>query len=391
MNPDIFRKGGSGQVIQIGRGETAFWAFLPNPLPPDLDFDRSMVNSLSSADRALGELAGLGRTIPNPHLLIGPFVRREAVLSSRIEGTQTDIADLYAFEAGQMKLPGLTQREEPGDAREVFNYVRAMEYGIKRQETIPISLRLLREVHGKLMEGVRGERATPGEFRRSQNWIGPPGCRLNEANFVPPPVDKMNEALSDFQKFLHEDLSIPPLIRLAMIHYQFEAIHPFLDGNGRVGRLLISLLLVNWGLLPQPLLYLSAFFERKRKNYYDLLMAVSQRNDWKSWFQFFLSGVTEQARDAVLRAKNLQDIQTNWRSRLMDQKVSGGVFKIVDKLFENPIVTIPEAQQIMGVKQYATARKAINVLESVGILEKTKDMKYGKTYIARAILRELGR
>jgi Fic family protein len=391
MNPDIFRKGGSGQVIQIGRGETAFWAFLPNPLPPDLDFDRSMVNSLSSADRALGELAGLGRTIPNPHLLIGPFVRREAVLSSRIEGTQTDIADLYAFEAGQMKLPGLTQREEPGDAREVFNYVRAMEYGIKRQETIPISLRLLREVHGKLMEGARGERATPGEFRRSQNWIGPPGCKLNEANFVPPPVDKMNEALSDFEKFLHEDLPIPPLIRLAMIHYQFEAIHPFLDGNGRVGRLLISLLLVNWGLLPQPLLYLSAFFERKRQDYYDLLMAVSQRNDWKSWFQFFLSGVTEQARDAVLRAKNLQDIQTNWRSRLMDQKVSGGVFKIVDKLFENPIVTIPEAQQIMGVKQYATARKAINVLESVGILEKTKDMKYGKTYIARAILRELGR
>ena len=391
MNPDLFRKGGSGQVIQIGRGETAFWAFLPNPLPPDLDFDRSMVNSLSSADRALGELAGLGRTIPNPHLLIGPFVRREAVLSSRIEGTQTDIADLYAFEAEQMKLPGLTQREEPGDAREVFNYVRAMEYGIKRQETIPISLRLLREVHGKLMEGVRGERATPGEFRRSQNWIGPPGCKLNEANFVPPPVDKMNEALSDFEKFLHEDLPIPPLIRLAMIHYQFEAIHPFLDGNGRVGRLLISLLLVNWGLLPQPLLYLSAFFERKRKNYYDLLMAVSQRNDWKSWFQFFLSGVTEQARDAVLRAKNLQDIQTNWRSRLMDQKVSGGVFKIVDKLFENPIVTIPEAQQIMGVKQYATARKAINVLESVGILEKTKDMKYGKTYIARAIVREMGR
>ena len=391
MNPDLFRKGGSGQVIQIGRGETAFWAFLPNPLPPDLDFDRSMVNSLSSADRALGELAGLGRTIPNPHLLIGPFVRREAVLSSRIEGTQTDIADLYAFEAEQMKLPGLTQREEPGDAREVFNYVRAMEYGIKRQETIPISLRLLREVHGKLMEGVRGERATPGEFRRSQNWIGPPGCRLNEANFVPPPVDKMNEALSDFEKFLHEDLPIPPLIRLAMIHYQFEAIHPFLDGNGRVGRLLISLLLVNWGLLPQPLLYLSAFFERKRQDYYDLLMAVSQKSDWKSWFQFFLSGVTEQARDAVLRAKNLQDIQTNWRSRLMDQKVSGGVFKIVDKLFENPIVTIPEAQQIMGVKQYATARKAINVLESVGILEKTKDMKYGKTYIARAILRELGR
>lgn len=391
MNPDLFRKGGSGQMVQIGRGETAFWAFLPNPLPPDLDFERSMVNSLSSADRALGELAGLGRTIPNPHLLIGPFVRREAVLSSRIEGTQTDIADLYAFEAGQMKLPGLTQREEPGDAREVFNYVRAMEYGIKRQETIPISLRLLREVHGKLMEGARGERATPGEFRRSQNWIGPPGCKLNEANFVPPPVDKMNEALSDFEKFLHEDLPIPPLIRLAMIHYQFEAIHPFLDGNGRVGRLLISLLLVNWGLLPQPLLYLSAFFERKRQDYYDLLMAVSQKNDWKSWFQFFLSGVTEQARDAVLRAKNLQDIQTSWRSRLMDQKVSGGVFKIMDKLFENPIVTIPEAQQIMGVKQYATARKAINVLESVGILEKTKDMKYGKTYIAREIVREMGR
>ena len=251
---------------------------MPHPLPPELPFDAGLVNTLSDADRALGELAGLGRTLPNPQLLIAPFIRREAVLSSRIEGTQTDLTDLYAYEAGQLPLfAGLKMVPPESDVKEVTNYVRAMEYGLERLQTLPVSLRLIRELHGILMEGVRGDRATPGEFRRSQNWIGRPGCTLNEAEFVPPPVPEMHEALDAFEKYLHAGNTYPPLVRLAFIHYQFETIHPFLDGNGRIGRLLVTLLLVTWNLLPLPLLYLSAFFEQHRQAYYDLLRVVSEK------------------------------------------------------------------------------------------------------------------
>jgi Fic family protein len=215
--------------------------------------DKDLVRTLSDADRALGELAGLGRTMPNPHLLIAPFIRREAVLSSRIEGNQADITDLYAYEAGQLPLFTEVKPVPPeADVKEVGNYVTAMEYGLNRLHTLPVSLRLIRKLHERLTEGVRGERATPGEFRRSQNWIGSPGCTLNDSEFTPPPVPEMHDALDAFEKYLHTENAYHPLLRLAFIHHQFEAIHPFLDGNGRIGRLLISLLLVNWDLLPLP-------------------------------------------------------------------------------------------------------------------------------------------
>ncbi|MBC7239607.1 MAG: Fic family protein, partial [Chloroflexi bacterium] len=220
------------------------------PLPPVIAADWELMCALSEADRSLSNLAGLGRTMPNPHLLIGPFVRREAVLSSRIEGTEADIADLYAYEARQLPLPGVEVSPPESDVQEVLNYVNALEYGLQRLNTLPMSLRLMRELHAKLLAGVRGEYATPGEFRHSQNWIGPPGCSLNEAIFVPPPPAQMDEALDALEKYLQSDDMYPPLIRLAFIHYQFEAIHPFLDGNGRIGRLLLSLLLVQWQLLP---------------------------------------------------------------------------------------------------------------------------------------------
>jgi Fic family protein len=221
-----------------------------------------LTRTLTDAVQALSELAGIGRAISNPHLLINPFIRREAVLSSRIEGTQADIADLYAYQVGQLPLANMPSPPE-ADVKEVHNYVQALEYGLKRLETLPMSLRLIRELHARLMEGVRGEYATPGEFRRSQNWIGPANSNLNEAPFVPPPVPQMHEALNSLEEYLHRhDVTYPPLVRLAFVHYQFEAIHPFIDGNGRVGRLLISLLLVEWKLLPLPLLYLSAFFYR---------------------------------------------------------------------------------------------------------------------------------
>jgi len=386
MNPERFRQSPAGRLLQVGLGEIAYWAFVPNPLPPDLPLDKGLVRTLSDADRALGELAGLGRTMPNPHLLIAPFIRREAVLSSRIEGTQAGLTDLYAYEAGQLHLfPEVKPPPPEADVKEVGNYVRAMEYGLKRLDTLPVSLRLLRELHARLMEGVRGEQATPGEFRRSQNWIGRPGCTIQEAEFVPPPVPEMQEALDALEKYLHAEDTYSPLIRLAFIHYQFEAIHPFLDGNGRIGRLAITLLLVNWDLLPLPLLYLSAFFEKHRQDYYDLLLGVSQQGAWPRWVEFFLRGVAEQARDAGQRAKRIQDLQEEWRARLARNRSPGLLFRLADSLFETPILTIPQARRFLEIS-YPSAKATIEKLKTAGILEQVEESSGSKIYFAPDIL-----
>jgi Fic family protein len=326
--------------------------------------------------------------MPNPHLLIGPFMRREAVLSSRIEGTQADITDLYAYEAGQLPIAGLERAPAEADVREVLNYVRALEYGLERLSTLPVSLRLIRELHERLMRGVRGEHATPGEFRRSQNWIGPPGLSLGDAEFVPPPVHEMKEALGAFERYLHGGDDFPPLVRLALVHYQFEAIHPFLDGNGRIGRLLLSLLLVEWQLAPLPLLYLSAFFHRHRSDYFDLLMAVSQRGAWRDWILFFLQGVADQARDASVRAQRLQDLQAEWHEKLAEARVSALVLRLADALFASPILTIPEAQRLLEVT-YTTGKRSVEKLVAAGVLQQVGEAPYGKTYMATQILQAI--
>jgi len=342
---------------------------------------------LASADAAyaLGELAALGRTIANPHLLIGPFVRREAVLSSRIEGTQADIADLYAYEAGQMVFPQGAAAHAVDDVREVANYVAALEYGLTRLQSLPVSLRLIRELHERLMHGVRGEHATPGEFRRSQNWIGRPGCSLNGAEYVPPPPDEMLAALDAFEKYLHREDPQPRLVRLAFIHQQFEAIHPFLDGNGRIGRLLLSLLLVEWGLLPLPLLYLSAYFERQRQTYYDLLWAVNACGDWRSWVLFFLRGVAEQAQDAGARAKRLQDLQAEWRARIARERAPALTLSLIDDLFQSPVITIPQVAKLLNVTYHSAQRHVARLLQA-GILIPGADQPSGKSFIAHAIV-----
>src|SRR4030042_646085 len=385
MTPERFQNSPSGRLLKIGEGEAAYWAFVPHPLPPALPTGKEILRMLSDADRALGELAGLGRTMPNPHLLIGPFMRREAVLASRIEGTQADVTDLYAYEAKQLSLTGLKAPPPESDVREVLNYVRAMEYGLKRLDTLPVSLRLIRELHERLMEGVRGEQATPGEFRRSQNWIGAPGCTLNEAEFVPPPVPEMHEALDALEKYLHGGDTHPPLLRLAFIHYQFEAIHPFLDGNCRIGRLLTTLLLVSWDLLPLPLLYLSAFFEAHRQAYYDTLLAVSERGAWPEWIRFFLKEVAEQGRGARGRAKSPPDWETQWRQRLQKGRTSALLLRLVDSLFISPAVTIPQTQRLLGVT-YRSAKLNIEKLAEAGILRQRGESSYGKMYLAEDIL-----
>ncbi|MHB1464547.1 MAG: Fic family protein [Thermoleophilia bacterium] len=384
MDIERFKNSSSGRVVKSGRGDAAYWSFVPNPLPPNLVLGPRLINRLSRADRSLGELAGLGRALPNPHLLIGPFMRKEAVLSSRIEGTESNVADLYAYEAGQLAFPGTKPPES--DVREVLNYVRAMEYGLERRKELPISLRLLRELHEHLMDGVRGGHATPGEFRRSQNWIGRPGCTLNEATFVPPPVAEMNDALAAFEKYLHVENAYPPLVRLAFIHYQFEAIHPFLDGNGRIGRLLVSLLMVHWDLLPLPLLYLSAFFEKNRSDYYELLLGASKDGVWDEWLAFFLDGVTTQSKDAIGRAKALNDLQAEWRGRLARARASALLPKLADSLFTSPVITVPNAQRVLDVT-YRSAKLNIGKLVDAGVLIEVGAAARNRIYVAHEILK----
>jgi Fic family protein len=275
MDPKDFRNSNAGKVIRTRKD---YWAFIPAPLPPALQWTDEMLSALSKAERELSKLTTLAGSFPFPRLLIQPFMRREAVLSSRIEGTRASLVDLYTYESAQLSF-----LESGNDAHEVHNYVRALDYGLDRLANLPVSLRLIRELHARLLENVRGGKLTPGEFRKTQNWIGPAGSTIEIARYVPPPTDEMMASLDALEKFIHSDTKVPVLARAGLIHYQFEAIHPFLDGNGRVGRLLIMLLLCEWKVLPQPLLNLSAYFERYRQEYYDHLLSVSQHGSWGTW------------------------------------------------------------------------------------------------------------
>lgn len=349
-------------------------------------YDPSLVAALSEATHCVGELAGLAGQLPNPYLLIRPFIRQEAVSSSRIEGTQTDLADLYAFEAGQQSLPGFAEEVRHDDAWEVSNYVQALEEGLRRLPTLPVSVRLLRDLHRRLMTGVRGRHRAPGELRRIQNWIGGPDTSLEDATYVPPPAQEVDRLLSELELYIHaEDPDHPPLIRLAFIHYQFEAIHPFLDGNGRIGRLLLSLLVVSWKLLPHPLLYLSAWLERHRQRYYDLLLGVSREEAWRQWVLFFLRGVASQARQASQEVQRLQTLQVEWREVLTSPGASSLTPQLMESLFSNPVLTIPRAKEILGVS-YPTAQNHVERLQEAGIVQQIEGVTHPKVYVARKIL-----
>ncbi len=359
------------------RCEGTYTAFIPAPLPPKLEWTSSLVSALSEADRLIGRLAGEGYGLPNPHLLIRPFVAREAVLSSRIEGTQATLGELLASEAGAVVDRSLD------DLREVANYVAAMEHGIGRLSMLPLSLRLIREVHEKLMQGVRGGHATPGEFRRTQNWIGPAGCTLANASHIPPPPNELMRCLGDLETFL-QDRSFPPLAQIALAHYQFEAIHPFLDGNGRVGRLLITLFLVERAVLPQPLLYLSAFFEATRADYYDLLRGVTDRGEWGAWLEYFLGGVARQAEDALSRTHRLNQRLAQWRLDAAGLPSRTPVL-LLDMLAVNPFITVTKAVEKLGVA-FTTVQRAIDRLESLSILTRVGQAKRDRVYCAKELL-----
>jgi Fic family protein len=375
MDPADFSPGAPGHFVATHDG---FQAFVPGPLPPAIDFTPQLVDRLAEAANAVGLLAGTARNLANPMLLIAPYLRREAVLSSRIEGTVSTLADLYEDEA-----TGTPQREgKREDVREVRNYVAAHEHGLMRLQELPLSMRLLREVHGKLMAGVRGQGRHPGEFRSYQNWIARnPRAPISEA-YVPPPIPEMKQALKDLESFLNrEDLN--PLLIAALSHYQFEAIHPFGDGNGRIGRLMISLLLHARGMLPQPLLNLSAYFERTRTDYYDGLLRVSMHGDWAGWLDYFLEGMALEAQESIADAERLVDLQTEYHEKL--SKSRGAARQLVDHLFINPYISAKRASEALGVTD-PTARSAINDLVKNGILTEVTGRKWGQLFLAEEVL-----
>ncbi len=352
-------------------------AFHPDPLPPELTWTPKLVRALSDADQLLGRLAGERRRLPNPHLLIRPFVQREAAFSSRIEGTESTLGELLAAEAGAVVA------RSPEDLREVGNYVTALEHGIARLKALPLSIRLVRELHEKLMTGVRGDHATLGELRRSQNWIGPPGSTLAQATYVPPPHDEMLDDLGAWEKFLHDE-TLPPLVQTALMHYQFEAIHPFLDGNGRVGRLLITLLLMQRGVLPLPLLYLSAFFEATRRDYYDGLRAVTESSAWEDWLLYFLNGVARQSEDALSRAERINQQLDQWRERV-SRTGSGVALRLLDLLGTNPFITVRKGEAQLEVA-YNTAAAALRRLVKLRIVKQIGEARRDRVFCAQALL-----
>lgn len=369
------RASAPARIGRVVRGPGGYEATVPAPLPPEISWSAQLVKALSDADRLIGELAGEGARLPNPHLLLRPFVRREAVLSSRIEGTQATLGEILAAEAGAVV------DRSPADLREVANYVAALEHGMRRLSTLPLSLRLVRELHEKLMRGVRGDAATPGEFRRSQNWIGPPGATLMNATYVPPPVPEMHECLGAWESFLH-DRTLPPLVHIGLVHVQFEAIHPFLDGNGRVGRLLITLLLHERRILPAPLLYLSAFFEATRRDYYDRLQGVQARGEWGDWLVYFLNGVARQSEDALSRAQRINRQIELWRADL--RGASRNSQRLLDRLAANPFLTARGAARQLKVA-FTTAQRAIAALEGIGAIEPLGEARRDRVYCATAI------
>ncbi len=318
--------------------------------------------------------------MPVPHLLIRAFLYKEAELSSRIEGTQVSLGELLAANAGARVERSAEELEE------VANYIVALDYGIDRLETLPLSLRLVRELHERLMQGARGDHAMPGEFRRRQNWIGAPGSVLNNATYVPPPPDEMMGCLAACERFLHDE-TFPPLVHAALIHAQFEAIHPFLDGNGRVGRLLILLLFVARGVLPAPLLYLSAYFESTRQEYYAHLLAVTQEGAWEAWLVYFLRGVCEQAEDAINRIRRIDELYHLWSEQFAGAR-STNLEKVLQLFVEFPFWNVPALASKLGVA-YTTARRAVDRLESAGIVTPVGDAKRNRVYCADAVLQVL--
>jgi Fic family protein len=353
-------------------------AFLPAPLPPDppIQINDELQVLLSQADRALGRLDGSIQTLPHPDLFVAMYVRKEAVLSSQIEGTQSSLQDVLAAEAR------IFSPNQPSDVNEVINYVRAMNHGLARLHTLPVSVRLIREIHAELLTGARGQHLTPGDLRTTQNWIGPAGCPLSEATFVPPPPYEVPQALSDLESFLHNETPLPLLIKIGLAHAQFETIHPFLDGNGRVGRLLIAFLLCEKEVLLKPVLYLSYYFKRFRQQYYELLQRVRDHGDWEAWLAFFLRGVAEVSQQATNTARQILLLREQHRQIITDRlsRMAGNGHRVLESLYQNPVVSVNEVENLIGTT-YPAANNLVTQLVDLGILQEVTGQRRNRRFM----------
>ena len=364
---------------------SGYRAFIPAELPPDPSItlnDPELIALLSNADRALGRLDGATGTLPNADLFVFMYLRKEAVLSSQIEGTQASLVDVLEFEAHVMDPNG------PGDVQEVLNYLTAMSYGISRLKELPLSLRLIREIHERLLSGVRGSERTPGEFRTSQNWIGPAGCTLTNASFVPPPPEEMKTALGQLERFLHNASFMPTLVKVGIAHAQFETLHPFLDGNGRVGRLLITFLLCEKQVLQRPLLYLSHYFKQNRSEYYDRLQAVRDEGDWESWLKFFLRGVAEVATEATDLARTIVQLREAHREvvrRTLGKSAARGL-QLLESLYEKPVVSVKSVTELVGIS-FPNANLLIDRLTKLEILQETSGNRRNRVFAYQPYLK----
>ena len=381
--PNMNNLARSGQYVKQAQG---YRAFVPRPLPPDpgVDIDSEMQDLLSSANLALGRLDGSSEIMPNPDLFVAMYVRKEAVLSSQIEGTQASLIDVLEYEAnaGRQKIPN--------DVPEVINYVQAMNYGLERLDTLPLSNRLLREIHRELLTNVRGTELSPGEFRRSQNWIGPQGCALSEATFVPPAPHDMEEAMGDLERYMHDNAPMPALVKCALLHCQFETIHPFLDGNGRLGRLLITFFLCQQGVLRRPLLYLSGYFKERRDEYYARLQGVRDAGYWEAWVKFFLTGILRVSRESTDTIRRMLNMREEHR-QLISQHARGSTQGLIllDHLYQNPIVSVQEVRNRLDIS-YPTANSAIAGLADLGLLEEITGQTRNRIFAYRPYLDLLG-
>lgn len=355
---------------------SGYKAFIPKPLPPKppVALEGDLQNLLSKADMSLARLDGIGHVLPNVNLLIAMYVRKEALISSQIEGTQASLEDLFEFESGE-------KPKNINDVAEVVNYIKALNYGIERLDNFPMSLRLIKEIHSVLMKGARGGEKMPGEFKKSQNWIGPAGVTLNDAGFVPPPPHEAEEAMGELEKYMHKKEKLPILVDCALIHYQFETIHPFLDGNGRLGRLLITYYLYWKGALTRPLLYLSYFFKKRRQEYYDRLSLVRENGDYEQWVSFFLKGVIEISDSAIDTSKRILELQTNHRNLLWQKKISSTLaVGILEKLFYVPYVSVNDVAKDFSIS-FQAASTLVAQFERAGILKEITGRKRDKRYI----------
>ena len=354
-----------GRAGSYIRQSTGYRAFVPTNLPPDppINIDSEMQRLLSEADRALGRLEGSIQTLPNPDLFVLMYVRKEAVLSSQIEGTQASINDLLKAEAK------VFDADAPRDVDEVINYVTAMNHGLARLPELPLSVRLIREIHERLLHGVRGRNLQPGELRRSQNWIGPQQSTLMTATFVPPPHQEATNALGELEKFLHQTDDIPPLVKIGLAHAQFETIHPFLDGNGRIGRLLTTFFLCQQGILQKPVLYLSHFFKQNRTEYYERLQKIRDEGEWEGWLKFFLKGVASVATQATETARQIVGLREQHRTLITDNFGSAGAngARLLEHLYKRPTTSVNAVKDFLEIS-YPNANNLVEKFRNNGIL-----------------------